>query len=388
MMELSEKIINFALQPEQVDKTPPTAMIERIEIHNYKSIRDARIDLKKLNILIGSNGAGKSNFISFFELTRNLLEQRLGAYMLEHGGIDSMLYHGRKASGSMSALIDFENTNAFAFSLKPTAGPKAYIEYSKDYFNNRATAGKRYAEDWNLHTWDLNVEESAILTNPKWRAEYIRGFLRSFTVYHFHDTSISSPMRRPSRVGDNEFLRHDGANLASFLYRLKNTDDRAFNLIESTIRSIAPYFKGFKLSPDKNMEGFISLEWEEVDSDMYLDATNFSDGTLRFIALATLLLQPNPPKTIIIDEPELGLHPAAIVKLGALIRRASFKAQLIIATQSVSIVDCFTPEDMIVVDRKNGESTFERLDGKDYSEWLSEYTLGEIWEKNVIGGQP
>lgn len=363
-------------------------MIERIEIHNYKSIRDAAIDLKKLNILIGANGAGKSNFISFFELTRHLLEQRLGSYMLEHGGIDSMLYRGRKVSDSISALIDFENTNAFAFRLKPTAGAKAYIEYTRDYFNNRHISDKHYADSWHLRNWDADVEESAILTNHQWRAEYIRNFLRSFTVYHFHDTSASSPMRRPSRTGDNEFLRHDGANLAAYLYMLKNTDERAFNLIEATIHSIAPYFKGFKLIPDKNMEGYIALEWEERDSDMYLDATNFSDGTLRFIALTTLLLQPNPPQTIIIDEPELGLHPAAINKLGAMIRRASAKAQIIVATQSVSVVDCFTPEDIIVVDRRDGQSAFERLNGENYSEWLADYSLGEIWEKNIIGGQP
>lgn len=363
-------------------------MIERIEIHNYKSIRDTKIDLKKLNILIGQNGAGKSNFISFFELTRHLLDQRLGSYMLEHGGMDSMLYRGRKESDSISALMDFANRNAFTFKLKPTAGPKAYIEYTKDYFNNSGDSEKQYQEKWHLHNWDLNVEESAILMNPQWRAGYIRAFLSSFTVYHFHDTSLSSPMRRPSRIGDNEFLRHDGSNIAAFLYKLKNSDEKSFNLIEGIIRSIAPYFKGFKLVPNKNMEGYISLEWEEKDSDMYLDATNFSDGTLRFIALATLLLQPNPPQTIIIDEPELGLHPAAIGKLGALIIRASHKTQLIIATQSVSVVDCFEPQDIIVVNRKDGQSVFERLDGTDYSIWLSEYSLGEIWEKNIIGGQP
>lgn len=363
-------------------------MIERLEIHNYKSIKDATIDLKRINILIGSNGAGKSNFISFFEMTRNLLEQRLGSYMLEHGGIDSMLYHGRKESDSISALIDFSNTNAFTFKLKSTVGPKAYIEYTRDYFNHRHLSDKDYTKNWHQRNWDSNVEESGILTCPEWRAGYIRDFLRSFTVYHFHDTSLSSPMRRPSRIGDNEFLRHDGSNLAAYLYMLKNTDEKAYNLIEGTIRSIAPYFKGFKLNPDKNMDGFITLQWEEYASDMYLDATNFSDGTLRFIALTTLLMQPAPPQTIIIDEPELGLHPTAINKLGAMIKRASHKAQLIVATQSVSVVDCFTPDDIIVVDRRNGQSSFDRLDSSKYAGWLSEYSLGEVWEKSVIGGQP
>lgn len=363
-------------------------MIERIEILNYKSIRDVRVDLKRLNILIGANGAGKSNFISFFEMTQHLLDQRLGSYMLGHGGVDSMLYRGRKVSDSISALIDFANRNAFAFKLRPTAGPKAYIEYTRDYFNNKGLQDKQYRDNWHPCNWDSNVEESEILNKPQWRAEYVRAFLRSFTVYHFHDTSLSSPMRRPSRVGDNEFLRHDGSNIAAYLYMLKEKEETAFNLIEGTIRSIAPYFKRFKLVPGKNMDGFISLEWEEKDTDMYLDATNFSDGTLRFIALATLLLQPNPPQTVIIDEPELGLHPAAINKLGALIKRASLKTQLIIATQSVELINHFSVGDLVVVGRNDGQSVFSRLSEEELSQWLEEYSVGELWEKNVIGGRP
>lgn len=363
-------------------------MIERIEISNYKSIRHAEIDLKMLNILIGPNGAGKSNFISFFDLTRHMLEQRLNNYLLEHGGIDSMLYRGRKISDSISALIDFENRNAFEFKLKPSQGPKAYIEYTKDFFNNGGHTDKRYEESWNAHIWDTNVEESAILTRPQWRAGYIRNFLRSFTVYHFHDTSLTSPMRQLSRIGDNEYLRHDGSNLAAFLYKLKNTDTKSFNLIEGTIRSIAPYFKEFKLIPNKIMEGYIGLEWEERDTDMYLDASNFSDGTLRFIALATLLLQPDSPNTIIIDEPELGLHPAAMVKLSALIKRASTQTQIIIATQSVALINNFSIDDLIVVGRNDNQSTFDRLDQTDFSQWLEEYSVGELWEKNIIGGRP
>lgn len=365
-----------------------SAMIEQIGIYNYKSIREAVIAFRMINVLIGANGAGKSNLISFFDLTRHLLEQRLNSYLLQHGGIDPMLYRGRKVSDYILGRIDFDNRNTVEFKLRPTPGPNAYIEYTKDYFNKDGVSDKNYSETWYQHIWDTNVTESAILNRPQWRAGYIREFLKSFTVYHFHDTSLSSPMRRAARTGDNEYLRNDGSNLAPFLYRLKATDVNAYNLIEGTIRSIAPYFKCFKLNPDRNMEGYISLEWEEKDSDMYLDVANFSDGTLRFIALATLLLQPNPPETIIIDEPELGLHPAAIVKLGALVRRASRKAQVIIATQSSSVVDCFSPEDIIVVSRRNSQSVFDRLDADRYSAWLSDYSLGEVWEKNIIGGQP
>ena len=185
---------------------------------------------------------------------------------------------------------------------------------------------------------------------------------------------------------DNDFLRHDASNLAAFLYRLQQTEPQSFKLIEGVVRSIVPYFKCFKLRENPN--GMIFMEWEEKDSDAYLDANSFSDGTLRFIALATLLLQPNLPKTIIIDEPELGLHPTAINKLAALVRRAAKEKQIILATQSVNLVNCFEPEDILVVDRADNQTVFNRLDSKELSDWLSEYSIGDIWEKNIIGGQP
>lgn len=363
-------------------------MIEQLFIENYKSIRNAKIELRNLNVLIGSNGVGKSNFISFFELLQALLNQRLGSYILSRGGIDRILYQGRKHSGYLRSLIDFQNTNAFFFELKPAVGEKAFIEYTGDYFNTLGESTKDYEKKWNKTTWDKAVEESEIISSVKWRAGYLRAFLKSFTVYHFHDTSNTSPMRQTCKISDNENLRHDASNLAAYLYRLQETEPQTFKLIEGVVRSIAPYFKGFKLNPSRLSPDQITLEWEETESDMYLDANSLSDGTLRFIALATLLLQPNQPETIIIDEPELGLHPTAINKLAALVRKASLKKQIILATQSVNLVNCFTPEDIIVVDRKDRQTTFNRLNTEELATWIDEYNIGDIWEKNVIGGQP
>lgn len=327
-------------------------MIEQIFIENYKSIRKAKIKLNNLNVLIGSNGVGKSNFVSFFELVQAMLNQRLGSYILSRGGIERMLYQGRKQSDSIQSLIDFNNTNAFFFKLKPAIGEKVFIEYTGDYFNTKGES--------------------------TWRAGYLRTFLKSFTVYHFHDTSINSPMRQACPIGDNEKLRHDASNLAAYLYRLQINEPQTFKLIEGVIRSITPYFKGFKLRSNPLFPDKITLEWEEVESDMYLDANSFSDGTLRFIALATLLLQPELPETVLIDEPELGLHPTAINKLAALVRKASLKKQIILATQSVNLVNCFEPQDIIVVDRKDKQTVFHRLDTEELAAWIDEYNIGDI----------
>lgn len=363
-------------------------MIEQVLIKNYKSIKDLSLPLNKLNVLIGSNGAGKSNFISFFELTKAIYEQRLGSYTLSKGGIDNLLYRGRKMTSSINGLLDFDNNNAFFFEIKPAQSNKGYLEKTGDFFNNRDFADKDYTK-WHRTLWDSAVEESSLIHNPKWRAGYLKKYLNSFTVYHFHDTSISSPMRGDCNINDNEYLRDNGANLAAYLYSLNQNDEKSFRLIEGVIRSIAPYFKCFKLRPDANNKEKIRLEWEEHESDMYLNGYSFSDGTLRFIALATLLLQSHAPEIIIIDEPELGLHPAAINKFAELVKRASFKSQIILSTQSTNLVNCFDISDIIVVDRFDNQSVFKHLPEDELNTWLNDYnySLSDLWEKNMIGGQ-
>lgn len=363
-------------------------MIEQIHIENFKSIRSAIIPMRNLNVLIGSNGVGKSNFISFFEMVAKLYNKELNKYIMNRGGIDRILYQGSKHSSFICGLIDFGNTNAFFFKLNQ-ANDNAYIEYTGDYFNNGKDKTKDYPGKWNKNSWDENVKESDIQNNKTWRADYIKNFLKGYTIYHFHDSSKTAPMRQPCDIGDNEYLRHDASNLAAYLYRLQESEPQTFKLIEGVVKSILPYFKRFNLRPDPLKENnHIKLEWEDVDSDMYLDAFSFSDGAIRFIALVVVLLQPNAPSTIIIDEPELGLHPSAINKLAALVKRAAMDTQIIIATQSVNLVNCFDPEDILVVDRKDGQSFFNRLSSDELSSWLEEYSIGEIWEKNIIGGRP
>lgn len=361
-------------------------MIEQVIIENFRSIRYCVLPLRRLNILIGSNGVGKSNLISFFELVNSIYNQRFGVYTMEQGGIDNLLYFGRKHSEYIKGLLDFSNINAFFFKLKANQTNKAFIEYTGDYFNVKRLSVKDYA-NWDKMIWDRAVEESEMQAKQYCRAKYIKGYLDSFRVYHFHDTSKTSAMKKLCNISDNAYLREDGSNLASFLYFLSEKYPKDFKKIEGTVRSIAPYFDRFDLKPNRSNEQTIQLEWKEKNSDMYLNAHNFSDGTLRFIALATLLMQPTPPEVMLIDEPELGLHPAAINKLAALVRVASHKSQIIVSTQSPNFVDCFEPSDIITVDRENGQSVFKRLNADKLKEWLTDYSIGDLWEKNVIGGQ-
>src|SRR5574344_131802 len=188
-------------------------MIEQLIIENYKSMHSVKIPMKNLNVLIGSNGVGKSNFISFFELIQKMYAQSLNSYIMMQGGIERFLYQGSKCSDCIKALIDFKNTNAFFFELKPTIENKVFIEYSGDYQNNNGDNSKRYEENWNQTIWDRTVSESDIRNNKKWKAEYLERFLNGLTVYHFHDSSKNAPMRKSCAIDDNESLKHDAANL-------------------------------------------------------------------------------------------------------------------------------------------------------------------------------
>jgi predicted ATPase len=365
-------------------------MINRIRIQGYKSIRDLDLELKPINVLIGANGVGKSNFISLFKLIYIIYEQRLEHFsMLE--GADSLLHFGRKLTEKIYSYIEFDETNAYSFTLIPTNDNKLFIGEENTHFNK--TKGGRanvYGGGWTWNGLNKNSKESVVKDINSGISYWVNIYLSSFKIYHFHDTSITAPLRSACQLNDNNSLKENGSNLPAFLYYLQERKNNDFLKIERTVRSIAPFFERFDLKPDRLQPEIIRLEWiEKSQPEVYFDARHFSDGTIRFIALATLLLQPNLPKTIIIDEPELGLHPFAINKLAGLIRKASASSQIIISTQSVNLVDNFNPQDIITVDRFENQSIFSRLEGNEpLKDWLDKYTLGDLWTKNVIGGQP
>jgi len=365
-------------------------MIHRIEIENFKSIQKAEVLLKPINILIGANGVGKSNFIGFFKLLNQIYKQNLQLYTAQNGTANNLLYFDRKSSPFLRGTIIFNNNignivNRYDFTLAPNIENNFFFQSESSGFNK----GTNEKENWHTETVNTPVLESKSIFSQRLVSKYVQQHLSSFRVYHFHDTSTNAPVKQTAPLEDNEFLRDDGSNLAAFLYLLQEKYPSSFQLIEATIRSIAPFFKGFDLAPSRLNKNQIELKWIEVDSDMYLNAHNLSDGTLRMICLTTLLLQPNLPKTIIIDEPELGLHPMAVNKLAGLLKGAAEKScQVIVSTQSVGLIDNFEPEDIIVTDRADQQSVFKRLHSEELKDWLDEYSLGELWNKNIIGGRP
>ena len=367
--------------------------IDKITLKGFKSIRSLEdFPLRSLNILIGANGAGKSNFVDFFRLLRAMANEFLQKFVTERGGPDGFFFMGPKYTQRISACLQF-GRYVYTFDLAPTASAVLMIEDERLHHTggsdaNSATAysaaGMRESEikkhrdeepakGWRHNVLDLN--------------DY--GLASNWMVYHFHDTSMLAPMRRPGSVRDNEYLRPDAGNLGAFLLMLRDQHQRTYERIRDIVRLAVPFFDDFKFRPKpSNGDTTLHLEWTQKGSDYPFLVTQLSDGTLRFIALTTALLQPKPPTTILLDEPELGLHPYALNLLAALLKKAATKTQVIVSTQSAPLLDNFEAEDVIIVERENGESTFKRLSSVELEEWLKDYSLGELWEKNIFGGRP
>lgn len=354
--------------------------MNRIEINGYKSIRELSLPLRDINILIGANGSGKSNFLSFFDFLKQVYNRNLREFVALKG-IDTFLHKGDKVTQEISTHLFFKGTNGYSFTIKKGDAGFIFTEEGMWY-------GKNPYSDNPIDIASLDVESTLRFQSAP-RAAYIRNYLEDLAKYHFHDTGESSPFSKESNIENDKFYLYEkGSNLAAFLFNVQKENPIVYNLIIKTIQSIAPYFLDFFFRPENN--GNMKLRWKSKYSSTVYGVNDLSDGTIRFIALATLFLQPNLPETIIIDEPELGLHPTAIAKLAGLIKSVAAKnCQVILATQSTDLISHFEPEDVITVDQRNGESVFERLDSEKLEIWLEEYTIDDLWKRNIITtGQP
>lgn len=353
--------------------------IAKLVLRGYKSIAECELELGRLNVLIGANGAGKSNFIGFFRLISRILDAQLQTTVGLAGGPDAILHFGRKKTRELRAELYF-GKNGYRFTLHPTEDNRMMFTYESLWWDYR---GDYRPKAGHFETLVETHKQTQIY-------QYVVPAMRSWRVYHFHDTSSSAVVKQIHNLNDNEYLRDDAKNLAAFLLRLKNHHQEHYSRIVKTVRMVAPFFGDFHLRPTVANPERVQLEWTEEGQDEPFGASALSDGTLRFICLATVLLQPEQfmPKTVLIDEPELGLHPFAITVLASLMKSAAQTHQLIVSTQSVELVNEFDAEDLIVVDKRGDTSTFNRPDPGELTEWLEEYSLGDLWKKNLLGGRP
>jgi predicted ATPase len=360
----------------------PPRHLETITLRGYKSIRalESFALLPGLNVLIGANGSGKTNFVRFFELLGHMLNRGLQNYVSEHGRADAFLFRGMKVTPEFSAQLAF-GLNEYRFTLRAAADRSLFFAQESAPFD-----GPMHGRTRNDQGSGHLESQIAAATSPSKSEAWVRDTIAGWRVYHFHDTSPAAAVMGLCNIVDGEVLHRDAGNLAAFLLRLTQSHPAHFARIEETVRQVAPFFGTFVL---KDLGGGqTQLLWRDRYSELLFYPHQLSDGTLRYICLASLLLQPDPPTTLIIDEPELGLHPLVIKLLASLLHEASQRAQLIVSTQSSQLLDEFSPQDIIAVNHRDGESEFVRQKEQALHEWLSDYTLGQLWEKNGLGGMP
>ena len=362
--------------------------IRQLTIKGFKSIKSLdKFQLNSLNILIGANGVGKSNFISYFRMLGEMMALHLQNWTTTQGSADRIVSFGVKETRKIQSFIEF-GLNGYLFELQPTVDGGFSFSSEKLFFN-----GPLYGKEWTSlgegHK-EAKLEDKFQSANQGAVADYCYSSIASWKVFHFHDTSDTAGVKRLGSLQDNEYLRPDASNLAAYLYRLSEESPDILDQIRKTVQLAIPFFDDFILKPNKlkTEEEQIRLLWKQKNSDYALWPSQLSDGSIRFICLVTALLQPDPPSTIIIDEPELGLHPYAITLLGGLLRSAATRMQVIVSTQSVALVNEFTIGDLIIVELENGSTVFKRHEEAEFKIWLSDYSVGELWEKNILGGRP
>ncbi len=364
--------------------------LREIKIKGFKSIGEEQtIPLGDVTVLLGANGAGKSNLVSFFSMLNYMMSGGLNQYVGRQG-VSQLLYYGPKRTESIAFALEFEDERACdTYSVKLSYGlpDRLFISGEEVTF---CRTGSLQPQQYYLKSNDGEIE---LRSDKRQTSKVIYGLLGGIRTYQFHDTSDTAKIKDRGYVDDARYLRHDAGNLAAFLRMLQTAYPKHYERIVRRIQTVMPQFGKFELDPLPSNPEYLRLNWVDISGSDYLFSPHqISDGSLRFMALATLLLQPKEllPRVIVLDEPELGLHPAAIAELAGMVSIASQNTQVLLATQSTRLVDEFELENLVVVERnaETNSTEFKKLDAPQLEEWLERYSLSELWEKNVLGGQP
>lgn len=366
--------------------------LTQIHITGFRSIKDATIELRPLNVLIGPNGAGKSNLIDFFRLMNYALTRGFqDPYLRERGPASAILHFGPKVTGVVRGELTFATdvgTNLYRFTLADSAGDRLTFTKEEVQYNRMGDLRPGHVVPLLQHPSD-NSGLAELWAEDDPTARFTKNFLKRCRVYQFHDTSLSANLRDYSQIDQGRHLYADAGNLSAVLLDLRSQSPNDYASIVRTLQAVLPWFEDFELEPD-GRKGVL-LRWRMVGRGEYIFGPGqLSDGSLRIMAMVTLLLLPmdRQPDVIILDEPELGLHPAAEQVIAGLIKHASRICQVLISTQSATFIDHFSADDVVVVECDNGVSRFTRQSQDSLKGWMEHYTLSQIWSKNLIGGRP
>ncbi len=372
-----------------------TPVIENVRIRGFRSLAEVELsEIPRVAVLIGANGSGKSNFIRFFEMLRWMFRSRkLAEFVERQGGADDQLFGGSRRTSRIEAEITLRNDsgrNVYDFQLQHAHLDRLIFVGERFRFEGQGNGVQTRPHRVPSGQQETGLVQFAQRYNSANAAiaRAIVKMLRNCAVYQFHDTSDTSLVKKRWDVEDNNQLLTHGGNLAAVLYRLEREDLKRYELICHTIGRVLPGFDHFEI---EESYGKALLRWKAKGMEKTFGAHLTSDGSLRFFALVTLLSLPPEmlPDVLLLDEPELGLHPAAVALLGGMIESLAEERQVLVATQSPLLVDAFDLDEFLVLDLKEGRTEFRKLAPEDYRVWLDEnFASGELWQKNLLGGYP
>ena len=352
--------------------------LSHVEISGFRNLKEVKVDLSPLTVLIGANGAGKSNFIRFFDLmTWFKRGGDLKEWVVREGGADDQLFMGTRISSEIRGSIyiaDYDGSETITYNVEmQSANPDTlYLKH----------------QNYKLSSTRFPVAVDEIPFEERYEVQVVSNFLNDCQVYQFHDTSKYAAVKKLQDISNNTHLNQDGGNLAAVLLNLFENDPKRLKLIEKQISRLLPAFDRFVLEPQ---HGKVMLRWQHKQGDKIMGAHLTSDGSLRLFSLITLLNLPSDmlPDVILLDEPELGLHPNAITLIAVMIERVSKRHQIILATQSPFMVNCFELDNLVVADQDDGATRLRKLNKEQYQEWLDDdFSVSDLWLSNVLGGHP
>ena len=385
-------------------------LIQRLKVSGLLSFGPKGIDLplEPLNVLIGPNGSGKSNLLDAISLLP-AAPKDLEASIVNAGGISDWIWRGEPAvsTGTVEAIVRYpKGRQPLRYALgvrehhqrfevveeriereRPDREhqPKPYFYY--EYANGHAVLNHRNAGQRSLRPETVHPQQS-VLSQRKDEDEYPELFWlgRQFgrvRLYRKWAMGRHAPARLPQKTDlRRDFLDEDARNLCMVLNRLKLEPPAKKRLL----KYLGRLYEGVT-DVDVSVEGSTAQVFVE-EGDTTVPATRLSDGTMRYLCLLVVLLHPDPPPLVCIEEPELGLHPDLLPTVSDLLREASKRSQLVITTHSDLLVDCLTdqPESVVICEKHRGETQLRRLDGPRLAQWLEKYTLGPLWTRGKLGG--
>lgn len=380
---------------------------ERITIEGYRRLFNVQIDMRDrpLTVMIGANGVGKTSLLEIFSLLAASANAQLANKISELGGLPDIVTRDRANSIAISLSMSVPGYAPLDYQLEVALKGFTYeiaLETLTQQNNRHALEPLKYIESRGLDVIYFNTEDRALL-RPNWdhnpletslaqvpkmyqEPEKLRKRLASCTFYGALNVAPKSPVRLPQSMRPASLPGANGEDLVSCLYYLRETDPERFEIIEDTLTAAFPDFERLGFPPVA--AGTITMTWKDKNFSKPIYMHQLSEGTLRFIWLITLLQSPGLTAVTLIDEPEVSLHPELLRLLADMMREASQKTQLIVATHSDRLIRFLKPEEVLVCDAEDGLTTMRWGDSFNLEHWLEEYSLDQVWAMNLMGGRP